>query len=386
MFMITLMVPFPSYSVEFGDNMWGQTGEQHGDNKTNLIINYLPQTYTDEEMYSLFSTVGKVVNCKIIRDKKSGYSYGFGFVEYGTAEEAQNAMDHLNGCEIENKRIKVALARPPGEDTKGANLYIRNIPINYDEETLKNQFISYGNIVQTRILQDRYTGQSKGVGFVLFEKKSDADKAMSEMNGQLPPGGTQRYHIKFADDNAKKVRPPPNQVGYGAPMGGFGNGGGYSTPRPGGPMRGPGGTGRMRYNPMGSAAGMGNGYSGGYATGYSGYGSTSRGRGASVSSNPVRGPSYNQFGAGDASSSDGVILFVYNIGIDATENDLWNLFSPYGTIKKVNVIWDHSQNKCKGYGFVTMSSMDEAKYAIEYLNGFYYKTAPLQVSIKNDKK
>lgn len=358
-------------------------GNQGNENKTNLIINYLPQTYRDDEMYALFSTIGKVVNCKIIRDKSTGYSYGFGFVEYGTPQEAQRAIQQLNGCELENKRIKVALARPAGEDTKGANLYVRNIPASYDEETLKAQFINYGNIVQVRILVDHFSGQSKGVGFVLFEKREYAEHALQEMNGHTPPGGSQPFAIKFADDNAKKVRPPGGQGGYGGGMGGFGAGG-YGPP-PGGPMRAPRGGGSMRYNPMGSGN-VGNGF-GGYSGGYSGgYGGMPKGRGANLAANPIRGPSYSQFGAGDASGGEGVILFVYNIGIDATENDLWTLFAPYGTIKKVNVIWDHAQNKCKGYGFVTMSTMEEAKYAIEYLNGYYFKTAPLQVSIKSDKQ
>jgi len=366
-------------------------------NTTNLIINYLPQTYSDEEMFTLFSTIGNVVNCRIIRDKTTGYSYGFGFVEYSTSQEAQNAIESLNGCEIETKRIKVALARPPGENTKGTNLYIRNVPPHYDENLLQEVFSPYGNIIQTRILMDHNTGQSKGVGFVLFETKPMAEQAMGAMNGKVPPNGSQGLQIKFADDNSKKVR-PPNQMG-GGQFGGFGA---YGSPRPGGPMRGPGGGSRMRYNPMSAGAGMGNGYgaySGGYQGGYANNagamgpkrGGGARmgapgGRGMGRGGAQIGGGGAGLFGAGDASSDDGVILFAYNIGVDATENDLWNLFSPYGTIKKVNVIWDHQQNKCKGYGFVTMSSMEEAKYAIEYLNGFYYKTAPLQVSLKSDKK
>lgn len=350
--------------------------------QTNLIINYLPQTYTDEEMFTLFSTIGNVVNCKIIRDKTTGYSYGFGFVEYSTPEEAANAITSLNGCEIGNKRLKVALARPAGENTKGANLYVRNVPANYDENSLRELFAPYGNIVQCRILTDHVTGISKGVAFVLYETKNSADAAMSEMSGKTPPGGTEPFAIKFADDNAKKVRAPPQARGYGA---GFNPGAAFG-PRPGGPMRGPGGgAGRMRYNPMSAGAGVAanNGY-GPYAGGYSGgYGAVPK---AKAPGNAQRGTGFSQFGAGDASSQGGVILFVYNIGIDATESDLWNLFCPYGTVKKVNVIWDHAENKCKGYGFVTMSTMDEAKYAIEYLNGFYYRTAPLQVSIKTDKK
>lgn len=348
------------------------------ENKTNLIINYLPQTYTDEEMFSLFSTIGKVVNCKIIRDKSTGYSYGFGFVEYSEPSEAMNAISSLNGCEIGNKRLKVALARPPGEDTKGANLYVKNVPKNYDETALRDIFAPYGNIIQCRILTDQITGVSKGVAFVLFDTRGCAENAMKEMNGQTPPGGVSPFQIKFADDNAKKVRAPPAARGYGA----------FAGPRPGGPMRGPGGgAGRMRYNPMSAGGGVGNSngfgpYAGGYA---SGYGGNPKARMGGNAASLARDTGFSQFGAGDASSQGGVILFVYNIGIDATESDLWNLFCPYGTVKKVNVIWDHAENKCKGYGFVTMSTMEEAKYAIEYLNGFYYRTAPLQVSIKKDK-
>ncbi|XP_052789091.1 ELAV-like protein 1 [Mya arenaria] len=374
--------------------------EHDNPNKTNLIINYLPQTYSDDEMFTLFSTIGTVVNCRIIRDKSSGYSYGFGFVEYSTPQEAMNAIESLNGCEIENKRIKVALARPPGENTKGSNLYIRNVPHNYDEHTLQDLFSPYGNVIQTRILMDHNTGMSKGVGFVLFETKPCAEQAMNDLNGQVPPNGTQAMSIKFADDNAKKVRPPQQMGGYG---GGYGQ---FAAPRPGGPMRGPGGSGgRMRYNPMAAGPTMSNNgygaYSGGYQGGYAGGAGSmtpKRGMGARMG-NPARGGArmggqiggpaagqFGQFGAGDASTDDGFILFAYNIGTDATENDIWNLFSPYGTIKKVNVIWDHQQNKCKGYGFVTMSTLEEAKYAIEYLNGFYYKTGPLQVSLKTDKK
>ncbi|KAH3794016.1 ELAV-like protein 3 [Dreissena polymorpha] len=362
-------------------------------NKTNLIINYLPQVYTDDEMYTLFATIGNVVNCRIIRDKNTGYSYGFGFVEYSSPEEAQNAIMSLNGCEIQNKRIKVALARPPGENTKGANLYVRNVPQHYSEDDLRDIFAQYGTIVQVRILIDHNTNMSKGVGFVLFESRSMAENAMA-WNNKVPPNGTLPLSIKFADENSKKVRPPPGE------MGGYGYGmqsrGGFS----GGPMRGPAGGSRMRYNPMGTGAGMGNGYgsySGGYQGGYvspagaapkrgMGVRMGTPGRGAARNSGSPYGAGATQFGAGDASDTDGTILFVYNIGVDATEGDLWNLFTPYGMVKKVNIIWDHAKNQCKGFGFVTMSTLDEAKYAIEYLNGFYYKTAPLQVSIKTDKK
>ena len=46
--------------------------DEHDDSKTNLIVNYLPQTMTQEEIRSLFSSIGEVESCKLIRDKVTG--------------------------------------------------------------------------------------------------------------------------------------------------------------------------------------------------------------------------------------------------------------------------------------------------------------------------
>jgi len=80
-------------------------------NKTNLIINYLPQNFSDAEFQELFSTAGVVTAAKIVRDRTTGYSYGFGFIDYGTEEEASSAIDTLNGYQLQHKKIKVCLSK-----------------------------------------------------------------------------------------------------------------------------------------------------------------------------------------------------------------------------------------------------------------------------------
>lgn len=50
----------------------GSIGSAQDDAKTNLIVNYLPQTMTQEEVKSLFSSIGEVESCKLIRDKVTG--------------------------------------------------------------------------------------------------------------------------------------------------------------------------------------------------------------------------------------------------------------------------------------------------------------------------
>lgn len=78
--------------------------------------------------------------------------------------------------------------------------------------------------------------------------------------------------------------------------------------------------------------------------------------------------------------SENIILFVYNIGPQTDEKELWHLFSRHGRVIKTNVI--RKGDVSKGYGFVTMSSYNEATLAIHNLNGINFGGRQLQVSIK----
>ena len=62
----------------------------------------------DTELYSMFITLGPIVSAKIMRDKNSGYSFGYGFVQYENPADAAKAIQQLNGLQVaNNKRIKV---------------------------------------------------------------------------------------------------------------------------------------------------------------------------------------------------------------------------------------------------------------------------------------
>lgn len=318
--------------------------DQSDNCKTNLIINYLPQTLTDVEFRSMFESIGKLKGCKIVRHKSTGYSYGFGFVDYETSNDASRAIDTLNGYQLQNKRIKVAYARPGGEVIKNANLYIRGIPKTMEEDQLKKIFEDCGEIIQCRMLKDDYTGENKGVAFVLFDLHEQAEKAIELFSGQVLPGASEPLSIKFAEDNAKKLRVPPSAGQTTRVLSPIKT----TSTAAGGPVRPNNSQNKYRYNPM---------------TGSLQYGSVN-------SISPTEG---------------GHTLFVYNIGIETDEKSLWQLFSHYGTINKVNVIRDTGTGASKGFGFVTMANYEEAMYAIENLHGFRYAGRPLQVSFKTNK-
>ena len=92
---------------------------EQGEDRTNLIINYLPQNMSDMELYSLFAECGPIQSAKIMRDKSSGYSFGYGFVQYEDPRAASAAIETLNGMQVApNKRIKVRMILMDVEDFK----------------------------------------------------------------------------------------------------------------------------------------------------------------------------------------------------------------------------------------------------------------------------
>ncbi len=83
--------------------------------------------------------------------------------------------------------------------------------------------------------------------------------------------------------------------------------------------------------------------------------------------------------------SVGWCLFVYNLAPETEESILWQLFGPFGAVQNVKIIRDLQTQKCKGFGFVTMTNYDEALMAINSLNGFTLGNRILQVSFKTNK-
>ena len=82
---------------------------------TNLFVGSLPWSVNDEQLAQIFSEAGTVVSAKVITERDSGRSKGYGFVEMSSDEEAKKAIDTLNEKEVEGRAITVSEARPREE-------------------------------------------------------------------------------------------------------------------------------------------------------------------------------------------------------------------------------------------------------------------------------
>lgn len=79
-------------------------------------------------------------------------------------------------------------------------------------------------------------------------------------------------------------------------------------------------------------------------------------------------------------------IYVGNLDFQVKENDLESIFEEYGAISSVKIIIDKYSNKSKGFGFVDMENQDEAKKAIDELNGTLLKDREIIVNEAKPKK
>jgi len=79
---------------------------------TKLFVGSLAYTATDDDLSAFFAAAGTVVSAKVIMDRDTNRSKGFGFVEMSSDEEAKAAVDQLNGKELNGRAVAVSEARP----------------------------------------------------------------------------------------------------------------------------------------------------------------------------------------------------------------------------------------------------------------------------------
>jgi len=85
------------------------------EDKSKLYVGNLPYSVTDESLKELFAEAGEVSEAKVITDKFSGRSKGFGFVTMKDEQTATKAVETMNNKEIEGRPLKVNVARPMRE-------------------------------------------------------------------------------------------------------------------------------------------------------------------------------------------------------------------------------------------------------------------------------
>uniref|UniRef100_A0AAV2MAX6 Polyadenylate-binding protein n=1 Tax=Knipowitschia caucasica TaxID=637954 RepID=A0AAV2MAX6_KNICA len=164
---------------------------------TNVYIKNFGEDMTDDKLKDLF---GPALSIRVMTDE-NGKSKGFGFVSFERHEDAQKAVDDMNGSELNGRQVYVGRAQKKGERQnelkrkfeqmkqdrmtryQGVNLYVKNLDDGLDDERLRKEFSPFGTITSAKVMMEG--GRSKGFGFVCFSSPEEATKAVTEMNGRI---------------------------------------------------------------------------------------------------------------------------------------------------------------------------------------------------------
>lgn len=177
-----------------------------------LYIGNISYHVTSEDVAEYLSQYGTVVDANVICDS-GGQSKGFGFAEMSNPEEANIAVENLDGITWEGRKIKVSIAidkksQIPVKEYKSeyspgtTNLYVGNIPFHMSEDELTSIFSVVGPVRSAKIVRDIDTRKSKGYGFVEMEKPEHAEQALKLINGKVVGG--RPVNVNSARERIKK--------------------------------------------------------------------------------------------------------------------------------------------------------------------------------------
>lgn len=177
-----------------------------------LYVGDLASDVTEGMLFEIFNQVGPVASIRVCRDAVTRRSLGYAYVNYHNVVDAERALDTLNSSPIKAKPCRVMWSqRDPSLRKSGVgNIFIKNLDKTIDHKTLYDTFSLFGNILSCKVVTDDQNS-SKGYGFVHFETKEAADKAISTVNGMMlkaqkvfvGPFVTRKERLKTQDGEQK---------------------------------------------------------------------------------------------------------------------------------------------------------------------------------------
>jgi len=166
--------------------MWSQRDPRlRQSGKGNIFVKNLHESIDNKTLYDTFSVFGNILSCKVVMDRESQKSRGYGYVHYVDDKSAKKAIEGVNGMTISDRKVHAELFKAREERIKNfkfTNVYVKYIPKHWDEAILKKIFEegTGGEIDKFELWRHDY-----GISACLNFSTSDAAKAAVEkLNGK----------------------------------------------------------------------------------------------------------------------------------------------------------------------------------------------------------
>lgn len=133
-----------------------------------------------------------MVSAKVIRNKQSNQSEGYGFIEFASHAAAERSLQTYNGSLMPNVEQTFRLnwasmgAGEKRDDAPEYTVFVGDLAADVTDQMLCETFrVNYSSVKGAKVVTDRVTGRTKGYGFVRFGDESEQLRAMTEMNGRF---------------------------------------------------------------------------------------------------------------------------------------------------------------------------------------------------------
>jgi len=168
------------------------------DKDSTLYVGNLDERCTDSLVWELMLQAGPVINVHLPKDRVTQTHQGYGFVEFGSEDDADYAAKIMNQIRLWGKAIRVnkasadrktggpgAMNGEGGSQGVGAELFVGNLDGMVDEKTLFETFSRFGPLVAPpKVARDETNNLSKGYGFISYASFEASDDAIANMHGQ----------------------------------------------------------------------------------------------------------------------------------------------------------------------------------------------------------
>lgn len=319
----------------------------------NIFVKNLHESIDNKQLYDTFSLFGNILSCKVVTDRETGLSKGYGYVHYETAEAANAAIEKLDGMLIDGQEVQVGhfMRRNDRPDVNSwTNCYVKNIPFEWDDAKLNEEFSKFGEVVSASVARGTRKHKPKS-------EKGEKDIPISKMSPEDPnhPDNDENNDL---DRNAGDGTDGQETLGYG-----FVN--------------------FAEHESALAAVDALNGKE--FTTMLDGEEITQemyvgRAQKKAERERELRAK-FEAEKMDRISKFQGVNLYVKNLDDSVTDDILRDEFSNMGTITSARVMKDMKDGRSRGFGFVCFSTPEEATRAVNEMNGKLIANKPMFVAL-----
>ncbi|XP_063237334.1 polyadenylate-binding protein 1-like [Bacillus rossius redtenbacheri] len=177
-----------------------------------LFVADLDPRVDEAMLFKVFSDVGPIASIRLCREKNTKEHLGCAYVNFKQQADAEIALEKNNFEIIHGRPMRIMWVKISSifQKPDGGNIFVKNLPKNVDIKKFRGMFVAFGNVVSCKLAFDGQ-GESKCYGYVQFEREDSADSAIEQLNG-VCVGGRELVVSRFVPRERRAREQQTNNI------------------------------------------------------------------------------------------------------------------------------------------------------------------------------